>query len=65
MVESAAQIHPRGNVEIDERRQTQKGDTAVGFEEADTVIEKKYRVPVQPTRHWKHTALWRNGKGKN
>ena len=56
MAESAAQIHPRGNVEMEERRQREKGDVAAGFAEADAIIEKTYRVPVQT-----HTSLETHG----
>lgn len=56
MTDGAAQIHPRGNVEIPERRQQERGDVTAGFAEADAVIEKTIRVPVQT-----HTSLESHG----
>ena len=56
MAEGAAQIHPSGNVQMDDRRQREKGDVVAGFAEADAVIEKTYRVPVQT-----HTSLETHG----
>jgi len=47
MADGAAQIHPRGNVEMPNRGQREEGDVAVGFAQADAIIEKTYRVPVQ------------------
>lgn len=56
MAEGAAQIHPRGNVEIEERRQRASGDVAAGFAEADAIIEQTYRLAVQT-----HTSLETHG----
>ncbi|MDA0712183.1 MAG: xanthine dehydrogenase family protein molybdopterin-binding subunit [bacterium] len=56
MAEGAAQIHPSGNVNVPERAQREKGDIAAGFAEADAVIERTFRVPVQT-----HTSLETHG----
>ena len=47
MAEGAQQIHPRGNVEVNPQRQTERGDPDAGFAQADAAIEQTYRVPVQ------------------
>ncbi len=56
MDSAAPQIHPRGNVEIRDRRQKEDGDLAAGFAETDKVVEATYRVPVQT-----HTSLETHG----
>lgn len=56
MADGAAQIHPRGNVQMPDNRQEEKGDVAAGFAQADAIIEKTYRVPVQT-----HTSLETHG----
>lgn len=47
MREGAAQIHPRGNVQVNERQQRERGDIAAGFSEAAKTIEQTYRAHVQ------------------
>ena len=47
MAEGAPQIHPKGNVEIPDRRQKSEGDIVAGFAEADVIHEGTYRTRVQ------------------
>ncbi|MCZ6632397.1 MAG: xanthine dehydrogenase family protein molybdopterin-binding subunit [bacterium] len=56
MRDEAPKIHPRGNVRVPERRQSERGDIVAGFAEADAVIEATYRIPVQT-----HTSLETHG----